>query len=161
MRAYHGTTDRALTAIRTGSALVAPVYVEANASLGGAYLAVDRSLAIVAAQAAARSTGGRPVLLIVEIAQDELLPDEDWVVRAAEAREDVHRGRRIDDFMTDLFEGYPGEGFSLSDHYRDRYDELNDTHTITWRDSWTWSRTARIARLLTAADVVASEDLGA
>ena len=159
MRAYHGTSDLALIQIRAGSARVTPVYTESNVSLGGTYLAADRFLADVAAKIAAQAHSGRPVRLMVEIKESELLPDEDWVVSAAESPEGVKRGRRIDDFMDDLFVGYFGEGFSLSDHYRERYNELNRDHLITWKDSWTWSHTARIARILVPKDIVSAQDL--
>jgi hypothetical protein len=159
VRVYHGTSERVLDQIRIGSERLLPVYTESNVALGGTYLAAEWGLARVAAFGAARAHTSAPVLLTLEIDPAELLPDEDWVVNAAEAPEGVHYSRRIARFLEALFLGYLGEGWSLSDHYRERYDALNAEHRISWRDSWHWCRCARIARSLRSTDIVAREAL--
>ncbi len=144
VRGYHGTATAAQPGRRTFSAT--------NVSLGGTYITKNRALAEVYAQTAAREHSGEPVVLDVRVPDTELLPDEDWVVNAAESREDPPP--RVQAFLDDLFQGYLGEGWSLSDHYKERYDELNRRHGITWRDSWEWVGTARLDRLLSARDFV-------
>jgi hypothetical protein len=155
VKVLHGTSDIALARILAGSSQADRVYIASNRSLGGAYVTGDPGLARAAAVIAAAAHGGCPVVLALDIAEDDLLPDEDWVVRAAEAPEDVVLGPRVSAFLDDLFRGYPGEGFSLSDHYCGRYAEINRRHRITWRDSWVWGATARLPRLLTASDITA------
>ena len=159
MRAYHGTSSTAAGQIMAESHTSQPVYIESNVSLGGAYLTSERGLAEAAARAAACAHESFPVVFVLEIDERELLPDEDWIVRPAESPEDIVLGRRIQSFLDDAFEGYPGEGHSLSDHYASRYNELNARHGITWRDSWRWCRTARLSRLLRPGDVVSREDI--
>lgn len=150
--AYHGTSSDVIAEVMRGSRAARRAFTESNVSLGGTYLTKREDLASVYATQAARVLGGTPVVLKLRVSSDELLPDEDWVVQAAETREPIPA--RIEKFMDDLFVGYPGEGWSLSDHYKERYDELNDGHKITWRDSWRWGGTARLARLLAEEDIL-------
>lgn len=152
MIVYHGTSSDVVRRILTGGGdKRRRVFVESNVSLGGTYVTKRRDLADVYARQAARALGGRPVVLELDLRESELLPDEDWVVDVAEGRDEPPA--RIQTFLDDLFVGYLGEGFSLSDHYKERYDELNAEHGITWRNSWRWRGTARLPRPLRASDI--------
>ena len=137
---YHGTTTDVLKKIVAGSCMVAQVYKRSNVSLGGAYFWSDLARAKDHAAFAARQMGGDPVVLVV--VPDDLYPDEDWVVSFLD-RADDDEITPLADFLDDLFDGYQGEGFSLSDHYKERYQELNDYHGITWKDSERWNHSAR------------------
>ncbi len=151
MIVYHGTSSDVVRRILTAAGgKPRRVFVESNVSLGGTYVTKRRDLADVYAKEAARTLGGRPVVLELDLRESELLPDEDWAVDAAEGRDEPPV--RIQKFLDDLFVGYI-EGWSLSDHYKERYDELNALHGITWRDSWRWRGTARLPRLLRASDI--------
>ena len=157
MRAYHGTSTTSLNWIFSGRpAEVVRAFTEANVSLGGAYVTKDNLFARAYALHAADVQGGRPAVLEVEIPSSDLLPDEDWVVKAAEA---PRLSPRLQQFMDDLFKGYLGEGWSLSDHYKTKYAELNKKHGITWRDSWRWSHSARVDRPIRPEDVIRTKEL--
>lgn len=135
------------------------VFEGSNVSFGGVYLTKDQALAEVYAKNAARIVGGSPEVLKVKVDVRHLLPDEDWVVRVFEEFEEGERfPPRIQGFMDDLFIAYPGEGFSLSDHYKTRYEELNARHGITWRDSWKYGGTARMNRPLEPGDILAVQN---
>ena len=152
MRAYHGTSSKVLEAILLGrKTKPRRVFIESNVSLGGTYVTERRNLAEVYAEQAARVLGGRPIVLELDLDEAELQPDEDWVVDAAEGRDEPPT--RIQKFLDDVFVGYLGEGFSLSDHYTKRYTKLNAKHRVTWRDSWQWRGTARLPRPLRASDI--------
>lgn len=154
LTAYHGTTSRVADALLEGRAPeYRRVFVDANVSLGGTYLAKSLPLARVCAEQAACELGGRPVVLEVRVRAGELLPDEDWVVGESRLPESTPRAQA---FLDDLFVGYLGDGWSLSDHYKARYDELNARHGISWRDSWNRDGTARLGRLLRPEDVLAA-----
>ena len=158
---YHGTTTVVLAKIQSGSKDVKKVYTESNISLGGAYFAREKERAEFYAIDAARLLGGNPVVL--EVTPDALYPDEDWVVSAIEdAPTDGYKikDQRLQEFFDDLFDGYVADN-SLSDHYRDRYDELNDYHGITWQDSEDWISTARQEGPLRAEQIVNVEYLEA
>ena len=157
LRAYHGTSSLVLDKIKSGNeADVQRVFDTSNVSLGGAYVTNRHDLAVVYAKEAAQVLGGNPVVLEVELDAREFLPDEDWVVDVTDYHvPESHITPRIQKFLDDLFVGYRGEGWSLSDHYKERYDELNAEYHITWRDSWKWRGTARISRPLHASDIVA------
>lgn len=152
MRAYHGTTSLVAEAIARSGRAQQRVFDTTNVSLGGTYVTRRPDLAAVYAEQAARAFGGSPVVLVIDVAPAALLPDEDWVVNAAESS--LAPGMRLQRFLDDLFVGYLGEGHSLSDHYKTRYAPLNRAHDITWRDSWRWLGTARLDRPLTTVDVV-------
>lgn len=151
--AFHGTTSEVMEKIASGKPFeIQRVFQDSNVSLGGAYITKDPTLAAVYAKDAAEVLGGSPVVLRVKVDVKDLLPDEDWIVRIFE---EVKRlPPRIQRFMDDLFVGYPGEGFSLSDHYKVRYEELNAGHGITWRDSWKYGGTARMNRPLEDEDIM-------
>ncbi len=152
MVVYHGTSSDVLARIMSDTkGAIRRVFMDSNVSLGGTYVTKRRDLAEVYAAQAARQLGGVPVVLELDVPQSDLLPDEDWAVDAAEAREPA--SKREQAFLDDLFVGYLGEGFSLSDHYKERYAELNERHHITWRDSWRWRGTARLDRPLTRLDL--------
>lgn len=152
MRGFHGTSSVSLDMMFSGKpSQVRKVFTESNISLGGIYITKDQNLAKVYAEHASRVQGGRPVILEIDLPSSDLLPDEDWVVKAVKSS---HLTVRLQDFMDDLFIGYPGEGWSLSDHYKERYDELNERHGITWRDSWRWSQSARMERPIRPEEVV-------
>lgn len=153
VKAFHGTSSKVMQSIESGTTGARPqrVFREANASLGGTYVTNRQSLAAVHAKDAARVLGGHPVIVEVDVDPRELLPDEDWVVDVAEQQRVSGRHQA---FLDDLFKGYLGEGFSLSDHYKLRYAKLNDEHGITWRDSWRTRGTARLARPLRPKDVL-------
>lgn len=145
MRAYHGTSTTVASTISSGRPIrQRRVFQAANRSLGGTYVTRRPELAAVYAETAAGALGGRPIVLVVDVPTSVLLPDEDWVVNVAEGRSPS--SRRVETFLDDLFRGYLGEGHSLSDHYKTRYNELNDAHGITWRDSWSRNGTARLER---------------
>lgn len=141
---YHGTSLAALKRIREGREIL-PVYTVNNISLGGAYFTNNRAKARGHAKEAADIHKSTPVILLV--VPEELLPDEDWVVVAFEdcpllpdretIEDKVHR-----EFFDDLFVGYLPET-SLSDHYKERYDELNRKHGITADFSLHWIKSAR------------------
>ena len=147
---WHGTSSSVLSAVLKGVG-IKRAFSTSNVSLGGTYVAKSRALADVYAANAAAALGGTPVVLEMCVDRSALLPDEDWVVRGARARPSP----RLRPFWDDLFEGYGGDGFSLSDHYKERYDELNRVHGITWKDSWTYGF-ARISRPLSISDVQAA-----
>lgn len=158
LTAYHGTTSRvAIALLRGETPEYKPIYVEGInglSSLGGTYLARDQHLAWIYAEDAALIFGDEPVVLTVRVATSELLPDEDWVVCATHHRA-PDPTPRVQRFLDDLFVGYPGDGWSLSDHYKERYSELNAKHGISWRDSWAAGHgTARFDRLLRPEDVL-------
>lgn len=158
MKAYHGASSETVEAIASGRhAEIRRAFQESNVSLGGTYVSKYPDLAKVYAKNAVRVQGGSPLLLTLEVSEDDLLPDEDWVVRAAESEGPL--SRRLQAFMDDLFIGYPGEGFSLSDHYKERYDALNKQHEITWKDSWKWVGTARLDRPIRSADVIRVDEV--
>ena len=158
---FHGTTEYAVNQIETGSNNVRPVYTDSNVSLGGTYFTRFYDIAQVAAQTAAREHGSKPVVLIVRI-KYPLLPDEDWVVRAAERPKDsdfdwtteTYKSKRYANFFADLFLEYIGEGHSLSDEYARRYDELNARYRITWRDSLRYTGSVRQAHPLDADQII-------
>jgi hypothetical protein len=144
---YTGTSEAALRDIQSGRHQVRPVFKDSNVSLGGAYLTTDSSSAEVYARRAAKEHGSEGVILVVKPLYP-LHPDEDWVVNASEQANwsDTEGGYvdpRLRAFFEDLFQGYEGEGSSLSDHYKGRYYELNDEHGITWEDSLRWCRSVR------------------
>jgi len=142
---YHGTSRKVLAAVRAGGCVVMPTHVDANVSLGGAYFTTDAVTAGAYAEHAAWKHDSHPVVLVVR-PRLPLMPDEDWVVRAFKElpmdRHDVILDDRYRDFFGDLFTTYDGNG-SMSDAYRDRYDELNSTHGISWEDSWRFLQSAR------------------
>jgi hypothetical protein len=151
---YHGTTSDVLDKILRGSqAAQRRVFTESNVSLGGTYVTARRALADVYAQTAARELGGLPVVLELDVDPKELLPDEDWPVRLFEVDESAVTPRE-QKFLDDLFVDYPGEGFSLSDHYTTKYEDLNRRHRVSWRDSWKWMETARLDRPLKKDDLL-------
>jgi len=159
-RFFHGTSSLSLQKILRGNGAVIRVYRDSNTSLGGAYFTTQEPVARVAAELAAREHGGEPVVLTVRADTNDLLPDEDWVVSAVvdlpADRYGVIRDRRMRDFFDDLFVGYMGEGHSLSDHYKERYDELNESHGITWRDSLrTWPGSVRQPHPISADQIEA------
>lgn len=164
-RFYHGTSRAGLEAILAGGR-VEPVHVEANPSLGGAYVTTRRAIAEVCARNAARAHGSTPVVLTVRATQP-LLPDEDWVVNASERpldadfdrRRDQWKAPRLRSFFDDLFSEYLGEGHSLSDAYCARYAELNGRHRITADESLRYLGSARQAAPLKASQVLAAVDL--
>ena len=89
MRAYHGTSSKVLEAILLGrKTKPRRVFIEINVSLGGTYVTERRNLAEVYAEQAARVLGGRPIVLELDLDEAELQPDEDWVVDAAEGRDE-------------------------------------------------------------------------
>jgi len=152
MRVYHGTSSIVDLKIFSGNPVdVERVFRDSNASLGGTYVTKDRALAEIYADHTTRALGGHPVVYELEVSSSDLFPDEDWVVEGARA---PRLGSRLQKFMDDLFIGYPGEGFSLSDHYKERYEELNRRHGITWKDSWKWSGTARLEKVIRPEMVV-------
>lgn len=159
---YHGTSTVVLEKIQRGSKDVKLVYTKSNISLGGTYFARHKERAEFYARDAARILGGQPVIL--EVIPDDLYPDEDWVVEAIEQAPEGRDGRlknkRLQEFFDDLFQDYVSDN-SLSDHYRDRYDDLNDYHGITWKDSEDWINTARQLGPLRAEQIVKVEYLDA
>lgn len=158
---YHGTSSVGLNKIRAGSITPSPVYRESNISMGGAYLTRHRQQAALAAQRAARTHGGDPVVVKVR-PHGPLHPDEDWVVSASEndcssCGGEGHTGAHKR-FFDDLFSGYQGEGHSLSDHYKDQF-HLNDEHGITWQDSYDQIGSVRQEKPLHRSQLVGTENL--
>lgn len=159
----HGTSAAALGAIRAGGP-VRPVHVDANPSLGGAYLTTRRPIAEVAARNAARAHGSTGVVLTIA-ATRPLLPDEDWVVAASERPLDDDfdrateqwREARLARFFDDLFSGYLGDGHSLSDAYAARYARLNRRHRITAAESLRYLGSARQEEVLSPGQVLKVE----
>lgn len=155
MKVFHGTTSEVADRLAKGRAAdMRRVFKESNVSLGGTYVTNNREMANVYAQTAARVNGGEPMVLEINVPQSDLLPDEDFVVHIAHSSEDEPITKRLQSFMDDLFQGYPGEGFSLSDHYKTKYGALNARHGITWKDSWKWMGSARMDRPIRPDDVV-------
>ena len=151
---YHGTSKAVLQAIETGQPFVKPVFAESNVSLGGAYFTSTRYMAEAHACLAAGMHSSDPVILMVDPTFD-LLPDEDFVVHVAEKLDESEiKKAGLTKFMADLFIGYPGDGHSLSDHYKARYDDLNARHGITWKHSLKWINSVRQADGVTADQIL-------
>lgn len=137
---YHGTSKKALELIRQNSREVQRVYTDSNVSLGGAYLTTRLGIAQVAAKRAASAHGSEPVVIEVEPIF-ELLPDEDWVVEAAENPRDEDFDHGTEEWLDDRYAGFFDElfsvydGNSLSDAYARHYDMLNDEYMIEAEDS--------------------------
>lgn len=163
---YHGTSKYALDQIQSDTNTIRPVYIDSNVSLGGAYFTTRKEIAKSAAITAARAHNSTPVILTIQ-PKYELLPDEDWVVPAAERphREDfdygsdTYKSERYQGFFDDLFSEYMGDGHSLSDEYARRYHELNDFHNITYQDSLKYTGSVRQEKPLSADQIIDVEEL--
>lgn len=151
VKLYHGTSQNVLNAVLAGDEpKIKRVYQESNISLGGTYLTSRYDHAQFAASKAAKVHNSTPVVIEVKPAFS-LYPDEDWVVEASEKPHgndfdysmDEWKDVRYREFFDELFSVYPGEGHSLSDTYKEHYDDLNGAHDITWEDSMKYIKSAR------------------
>lgn len=146
---YHGTSKAALEKILAGSTQdIIRVYQESNVSLGGAYLTRNITTARYAAKKAAKTHNSAPVVVEVKLIYP-LLPDEDWVVDASEHPHEEDFDWDSETWLDSRYQGFFDElfasdvGGSLSDTYRDNYDELNHAHDITWGDSMNYIGSVR------------------
>jgi len=157
---YHGTSRAALEKILTGSTSdIIRVYQESNVSLGGAYLTRHITTARYASKKAAKAHNSEPVVVEVK-AIYPLLPDEDWVVDASERPHEEDFDWGSDTWIDLRYRGFFDElfakdvGGSLSDTYRDNYDELNHTYDITWGDSMNYIGSVRQEQPLSPQQIV-------
>lgn len=152
---FHGTSTIVWDALKSGKTIpIQRVFREANVSLGGAYLTRKYPLAKVYAEGAAREIGGDPIVLVVK-EQFPLLPDEDLAAKLTDYRVPETKDRRLRGLVDALFAD-PNyyDGVSMSDLYRDRYDELNDEFGITWKDSLKYTDNVRQKQPLRTSQVV-------
>jgi len=157
---FHGTSTIVWNALKSGKSIpIQRAFRESNVSLGGAYLTIEYALAKVYAENAAREIGGDPVVIVVK--EDfPLLPDEDLAAKLTDYRVPETKDRRLRGLVAALFAD-PNyyDGVSLSDLYRDRYDELNDEFGITWKDSLKHVHGVRQKQPLRATQVVGDVQL--
>jgi len=151
---FHGTSTIVLRGLQEGRSEIKRVFRESNVSLGGAYLTIEYALAKVYADLAARELGGKPIVLVVG-ERYPLLPDEDLAAKLTDHRVPETKDRRLRGFVDALFED-PNyfDGISMSDLYRDRYDELNDEFRITYKDSLRYTHNVRQDQPLSLSQVV-------
>ena len=152
---FHGTSTIVWDALQQGTSIpIQRAFRDANVSLGGAYLTIEYPLAKVYAENAAREIGGDPVVLVVK-EQFPLFPDEDLAAKLTDHRVPETKNRRLKALVNALFAD-PNyyDGVSMSDLYRDRYDELNDKLGITWKDSLKYTHNVRQKQPLRASQVV-------
>jgi hypothetical protein len=157
---FHGTSTIVWDALKSGKSIpIQRAFREVNVSLGGTYLTMEYPLAKVYAENAAREIGGDPIVLVVN-EQFPLLPDEDLAAKLTDYRVPETKDRRLRAFLDALFAD-PNyyDGVSMSDLYRDRYDELNDEFGITWKDSLKYVHGVRQKQPLRATQVVGDVQL--
>lgn len=157
---FHGTSTIVWNALKSGKTIpIQRAFREANVSLGGTYLTMEFPVAKVYAENAAREIGGDPIVLVVK-EEFPLLPDEDLAAKLTDYRVPETKDRRLRGLVDALFAD-PNyyDGVSMSDLYRDRYDELNDEFGITWKDSLKYVHGVRQKQPLRAAQVVGDVQL--